>query len=150
MVRINTYIVLHNLIISIHHFITQINRDREISTTDDNYVRWTQWIFLQLFKVGLAKQSEVYVNWCPALGTVLANEEVINGLSERGNHPVIRQPLRQWILRITEFADELEAGLVNMQWPEGTLSAQKLWIGRSVGASIKFPIDNTAIGCISP
>jgi leucyl-tRNA synthetase len=101
-------------------------------------------------------QSEVSVNWCPALGTVLANEEVINGLSERGyslthsltvllthsfrNHPVIRQPLRQWILKITKYADKLESGLAAMQWPEGTLSAQKQWIGRSVGANIKFKL----------
>eukprot|EP01038_Epipyxis_sp_PR26KG_P009313 gene9313-12549_t len=114
---------------------------RELSTTDDNYVRWTQWIFLQLFKKGLAEQSEVSVNWCPALGTVLANEEIINGLSERGNHPVIRQPLRQWILKITQYADKLEEGLVDMKWPEGTLTAQQQWIGRSSGASIKFKLD---------
>lgn len=114
---------------------------RELSTTDDGYVRWTQWIFLQLFKKGLASQSEVSVNWCPALGTVLANEEVINGLSERGNHPVVRQPLRQWVLQITKYADKLEEGLQNMQWPEGTLVAQKAWIGKSKGANIKFKID---------
>eukprot|EP01033_Poteriospumella_lacustris_P004958 gene4958-3549_t len=113
---------------------------RELSTTDDHYVRWTQWIFLQLFKKGLAFQSEVSVNWCPALGTVLANEEVINGKSERGDHPVIRQPLRQWVLKITDYADKLEEGLKDMEWPEGTLSAQKQWIGRSEGASIKFSI----------
>ena len=119
---------------------------RELSTTDDDYVRWTQWIFLKLFKSNLASQSEVSVNWCPALGTVLANEEVIDGLSERGNHPVIRQPLRQWVLKITEYADKLEAGLSDMQWPEGTLSAQRQWIGRSVGASIKFKVDGSAGG----
>jgi leucyl-tRNA synthetase len=119
---------------------------RELSTTDDDYVRWTQWIFLKLFKANLANQSEVSVNWCPALGTVLANEEVIDGLSERGNHPVIRQPLRQWVLKITEYADKLEAGLSDMQWPEGTLSAQKQWIGRSVGASIKFKVHGSATG----
>ena len=95
--------------------------------------------------MNLATQSEVYVNWCPALGTVLANEEVVNGLSERGNHPVVRQPLRQWVLKITEYADELEEGLKDMKWPEGTLSAQKLWIGRSTGASIKFRVDSTDI-----
>ena len=122
-----------------------IYRDRELSTTDDNYVRWTQWIFLQLFQMNLASQSQVYINWCPALGTVLANEEVINGLSERGNYPVVRQPLRQWVLKITEYADELEEGLKDMKWPEGTLSAQKLWIGRSTGASIKFKVDSTDI-----
>lgn len=116
---------------------------RELSTTDDEYVRWTQWIFLQLFKAGLAEQSEVSVNWCPALGTVLSNEEVIDGLSERGNHPVIRQPLRQWVFKITKYADKLEAGLEGLQWPEGTLVAQRQWIGRSKGAAIKFKIEGT-------
>lgn len=116
---------------------------RELATTDQEYVRWTQWIFLQLFKKGLASQSEVSVNWCPALGTVLANEEVIDGLSERGSHPVTRLPLRQWVLKITEYADELEAGLREMDWPEGTLSAQRQWIGRSEGAIIRFPIPDT-------
>ena len=114
---------------------------RELATTDDEYVRWTQWIFLQLFKKGLAMQSEVTVNWCPELGTVLANEEIIDGKSERGGFPIKRQPLRQWILKITEYADKLEGGLVGMQWPEGTLTAQKQWIGRSVGASIEFGVD---------
>lgn len=114
---------------------------RELATTDLDYVKWTQWIFLQLFKRGLATQSEVSVNWCPALGTVLANEEVINGLSERGNHPVVRTPLRQWVLKITEYADELEQGLQGMNWPEGTLVAQKQWIGRSEGANILFPLE---------
>uniref|UniRef100_A0A7R9YFC1 leucine--tRNA ligase n=1 Tax=Pinguiococcus pyrenoidosus TaxID=172671 RepID=A0A7R9YFC1_9STRA len=114
--------------------------DREIATTDTDYVRWTQWIFLQLFNRGLARQEEALVNWCPALGTVLANEEVIDGLSERGSHPVVRLPLRQWILRITEYADKLEAGLAGLRWPEGTISAQTSWIGRSVGAKIEFPV----------
>eukprot|EP00597_Dinobryon_sp_UTEXLB2267_P004289 CAMPEP_0170069554 /NCGR_PEP_ID=MMETSP0019_2-20121128/8183_1 /TAXON_ID=98059 /ORGANISM="Dinobryon sp., Strain UTEXLB2267" /LENGTH=868 /DNA_ID=CAMNT_0010277623 /DNA_START=20 /DNA_END=2626 /DNA_ORIENTATION=- len=114
---------------------------RELSTTDEQYFKWTQWIFLQLFKSGLAAQSEVSVNWCPALGTVLANEEVINGLSERGNHPVVRQPLRQWVLKITHFADRLEQDLAGIEWPEGTLVAQKQWIGRSVGAAVQFTTD---------
>ena len=114
--------------------------NRELATTDDNYVRWTQWIFLQLFRHGLATQSEVAVNWCPALGTVLANEEIIDGLSERGSHPVVRQPLRQWILKITDYADKLEEGLQGLDWPEGTLTAQKQWIGRSTGASIRFEV----------
>ena len=116
---------------------------RELATTDDEYVRWTQWIFLQLFNKDLAMQSEVSVNWCPELGTVLANEEIIDGLSERGGFPVVRQPLRQWILKITEYADKLEEGLADMQWPEGTLSAQKQWIGRSVGASIEFEVEGS-------
>ena len=113
---------------------------RELSTTDEGYFKWTQWIFLQLYKSGLAAQSEVSVNWCPKLGTVLANEEVINGLSERGDFPVVRMPLRQWVLKITHYADKLEEDLSMIQWPEGTLSAQKQWIGRSEGASIKFAI----------
>ncbi|KAJ1434343.1 leucine--tRNA ligase [Ochromonadaceae sp. CCMP2298] len=111
---------------------------RELATTEDNYVKWTQWIFLQLFKNGLASQSGVSVNWCPALGTVLANEEIINGLSERGNHPVVRQPLRQWVLKITQYADQLEEGLEGLQWPDGTMTAQKQWIGKSIGAEIDF------------
>lgn len=117
-----------------------LNRNREISTTDPAYVKWTQWIFLQLFKEGLASQTDINVNWCPALGTVLANEEVINGLSERGDHPVEKLPLRQWALHIPKYAEELEHGLDSLEWPEGTLSAQKQWIGRSEGASITFPV----------
>lgn len=114
---------------------------REVATTDVDYVKWTQWIFLQLFKKGLAQQSEVSVNWCPALGTVLANEEVIDGLSERGSHPVKRLPLRQWVLKITDYADRLEAGLDGLEWPSGTLTAQRQWIGRSVGCKIDFAVD---------
>lgn len=115
--------------------------DREIATTDVDYVKWTQWIFLQLYSKGLAEQSEVSVNWCPALGTVLANEEVINGLSERGDHPVLRFPLRQWQLKITDYADRLEAGLEGLDWPSGTLTAQKQWIGKSEGCDIDFGVD---------
>jgi len=113
---------------------------RELATTDYEYVRWTQWIFLQLYKKGLAEQSSVSVNWCPALGTVLANEEIINGKSERGDHPVERLPLRQWVLKITNYAEELEKDLEGLQWPEGTMTAQKLWIGRSEGAKVVFPL----------
>jgi len=115
--------------------------DKEIATTDVEYVKWTQWIFLQLFTKGLAQQSSVSVNWCPALGTVLANEEVINGLSERGDHPVERLPLRQWVLKITDYADRLEAGLDGLDWPQGTLVAQQQWIGKSEGCSIDFGVD---------
>ena len=114
--------------------------DRELSTTDPDYVKWTQWIFLQLFDAGLAQQKEVPVNWCPALGTVLANEEVIDGLSERGDHPVVRAPLRQWVLKITEYADKLLAGLDGLDWPAGTLRSQREWIGRSEGTSVKFQV----------
>jgi leucyl-tRNA synthetase len=115
--------------------------EKEVATTDIDYVKWTQWIFLQLYKKGLASQSEVSVNWCPALGTVLANEEVINGLSERGDHPVVRLPLRQWVLKITEYADRLEQGLEGLDWPSGTMTAQEQWIGKSEGTEIDFKVD---------
>lgn len=114
---------------------------REIDTTDPRYVRWTQWIFLQLFKRGLAYQDKVSVNWCPALGTVLANEEVVDGKSERGNHPVIRTPLRQWMMRITAYADRLLDDLSLVDWPRGTLTMQREWIGRSEGALIRFDVE---------
>ncbi|KAJ7558132.1 hypothetical protein O6H91_04G025700 [Diphasiastrum complanatum] len=113
---------------------------REISTTEPDYYKWTQWIFLQLFKRGLAYQAEVPVNWCPALGTVLANEEVINGLSERGSHPVIRKPMKQWMLKITEYADRLLDDLEDLDWPESIKEMQRNWIGRSEGAELEFPI----------
>jgi leucyl-tRNA synthetase len=113
---------------------------REIDTTDPKYVRWTQWIFLRLFERGLAFQAEIPVNWCPALGTVLANEEVVDGKSERGGHPVVRQPLRQWQLRITAYADRLAADLDMLDWPESTTKKQIDWIGRSEGAEVDFPL----------
>ncbi len=114
---------------------------REINTTDPGYVRWTQWIFLQLFHRGLAYQDDkVTVNWCPALGTVLANEEVIDGRSERGNHPVERVKLRQWMMRITAYADRLLDDLAQLDWPRGTVTMQREWIGRSEGASIVFGV----------
>jgi len=115
---------------------------REIDTTEPGYVRWTQWIFLQLFRRGLAYQATAPVNWCPALGTVLANEEVVDGKSERGGHPVYRTPLRQWMLRITAYADRLAEDLALVDWPEGTLTAQRRWIGRSEGAEIVFGVDD--------
>ena len=117
--------------------------DREINTTDPKYFRWTQWIFLQLYKKGLAYVDEVPVNWCPALGTVLANEEVIDGRSERGNHPVIRKPMRQWVLKITEYAERLLKDLDTLDWPEGIKEMQRNWIGRSEGAEVTFQIDGT-------
>jgi leucyl-tRNA synthetase len=110
---------------------------REIDTTDPGYVKWTQWIFLQLFKAGLAYQAKIPVNWCAALGTVLANEEVVDGKSERGHHPVERLPLRQWMLRITQYADRLDADLAGLDWPDSR-EKQHQWIGRSVGAEIDF------------
>ncbi len=150
--------------------------DREVDTTDPNYVKWTQWIFLQIYdtwydhdlkkgrriselpipeevqKQGfeavriyqdqhrLAYQAEVPVNWCPALGTVLANEEIIDGKSERGNHEVIRLPLRQWLLRITAYADRLLDDLDQLDWTESIKQLQRNWIGKSVGAEIAFPV----------
>jgi len=114
--------------------------DREINTTDPKYYKWTQWIFLQLYKRGLAYQGEVPVNWCPKLGTVLANEEVIDGKSERGGHPVIRKPMRQWVLRITKYADSLLAGLDDVDWPESVKNLQRNWIGRSEGSNVVFEI----------
>jgi len=112
---------------------------REVDTTEAGYVRWTQWIFLQLFKKGLAFQSEVPVNWCPALGTVLANEEVVDGKSEIGGHPIERLPLRQWMLRITAYADRLDEDLATLDWPE-TKGKQHDWIGRSEGAEVDFEV----------
>ena len=118
--------------------------DREVNTTDPKYYKWTQWIFEQLYKKGLAYVAEVPVNWCPALGTVLANEEVIDGRSERGNHPVIRMPMRQWMLRITEYAEQLLAGLDDLDWPEGVKEMQRNWIGKSTGALVDFKATGTA------
>jgi leucyl-tRNA synthetase len=113
---------------------------REIDTTDPGYVRWTQWIFARLFERGLAYEAEVPVNWCPALGTVLANEEVIDGKSERGGHPVVRLPMKQWMLRITAYADRLLADLDGLDWPEPIKKMQRDWIGRSEGAHVRFPV----------
>ncbi|KAA9012703.1 leucine--tRNA ligase [Niallia endozanthoxylica] len=115
--------------------------DREINTTDPNYYKWTQWIFLKLYEKGLAYIDEVPVNWCPALGTVLANEEVIDGKSERGGHPVERRPMKQWNLRITAYADRLLEDLEELDWPESIKDMQRNWIGRSEGAEVNFQID---------
>lgn len=117
--------------------------DREISTTDPNYYKWTQWIFTKLYEKGLAYIDEVPVNWCPALGTVLANEEVIDGKSERGGHPVIRKPMKQWMLKITAYADRLLEDLEELDWPESVKEMQRNWIGRSEGAEITFTVDGT-------
>jgi leucyl-tRNA synthetase len=119
--------------------------DREVDTTDPGYVRWTQWIFLQLYHRGLAfQQSDMPVNWCPGLGTVLANDEVTSeGKSEVGGFPVEKLRIRQWSLRITQYADQLLAGLEKLDWPE-TKGKQIDWIGRSEGALVDFPIDGRA------
>ena len=113
---------------------------REIDTTDPGYVRWTQWIFRKLYERDLAYLAEVPVNWCPALGTVLANEEVIDGKSERGGHPVVRVPMRQWMLRITAYADRLVDDLDEVDWPEAIKKMQREWVGRSEGARIFFDV----------
>ena len=148
--------------------------DREVNTTDPNYYKWTQWIFLNLFNSWfdekqqkarpikelpmpaglsdaekrkyiddhrLAYEAQMPVNWCPALGTVLANEEVVGGVSERGGHPVIRKPLRQWLLRITEYAERLLGDLVEVDWPEPIKEMQRNWIGKSIGAEVDFKVD---------
>jgi len=115
--------------------------DREINTTDPSYFKWTQWIFLQLYKKGLAYESHAAVNWCPALGTVLANEEVIDGRSEVGDHPVEKKPMRQWVLKITEYAERLLEDLEGLDWPESIKDQQRQWIGKSHGADLSFAVD---------
>ncbi len=140
-----------NTVNNIKHFREQIKKlgfaidwEREINTTDPNYYRWTQWIFLQLFKHGLAYVDDRPVWWCDELKSVLANEEVINGRSERGNYPVERRNIRQWVLRITKYADKLLEGLGNIDWPDSTKRQQISWIGKSEGANIIFGIKGRA------
>ena len=113
---------------------------REINTTDSEYVKWTQWIFIQLYKKGLAYEAEVPVNWCPELKAVLANEEVVDGKSDIGGHPVLRVPMRQWMLKITKYAESLLQGLDTLDWPHSVKELQKNWIGRSEGAKIYFEL----------
>ncbi|MED1600187.1 leucine--tRNA ligase [Alkalihalophilus marmarensis] len=115
--------------------------DREVNTIDPDYYKWTQWIFLKLYEKGLAYIDEVAVNWCPALGTVLANEEVIDGKSERGGHPVERRPMKQWMLKITAYADRLLEDLDELDWSESIKDMQRNWIGRSEGAEVTFKVD---------
>src|SRR5699024_1367136 len=114
-----------------------------INTTDPHYYKWTQWIFSELYKRGLAYEQEVAVNWCPALGTVLANEEVIDGKSERGGHPVFRKPMKQWMLKITAYAERLLEDLELVDWPESIKDMQRNWIGKSVGANVVFSVQDT-------
>lgn len=116
---------------------------REVRTTHESYYKWTQWIFLKLWEKGLAYQDDKPVNWCPALGTVLANEEVIDGLSERGGHPVERRQMKQWVLRITAYADRLLEDLEGLDWPENVKEMQRNWIGKSVGAELVFNAERT-------
>lgn len=136
--------------INIDNFIRQLKRcgfsydwDRVIKTSDPKYYKFTQWIFIQLFKKDLAYYGERPVNWCPALGTVLANEEVIDGKSERGGYPVVRIPMKQWVLKITAYGDKLLAGLDDLDWPSSTIQMQRNWIGKSQGAEVDFKIENT-------
>ena len=117
--------------------------DREIDTTDSNYYKWTQWIFTKLFEKGLAYEAEIAVNWCPELGTVLANEEVIEGKSERGSYPVIKKPMRQWVLKITAYAERLLEDLDILDWSEAIKEMQRNWIGKSVGADVDFSLENS-------
>lgn len=117
-----------------------IDWSREISTTDPEYYKWTQWIFTKLYEKGLAYEDEINVNWCEALGTVLANEEVIDGKSERGGHEVVRRPMKQWVLRITAYADRLLEDLDDLDWPESIKDMQRNWIGRSEGAEVTFKV----------
>ena len=118
---------------------------REVDTTAPEFVRWTQWIFSKLFEKDLAYLAEVPVNWCPALGTVLSNEEVIDGKSEIGSHPVMRVPMRQWMLRITKYADRLIEDLDGLDWPEPIKKMQRDWIGRSEGAEVRFPLVSKSV-----
>jgi leucyl-tRNA synthetase len=120
--------------------------DREIDTTDPKYFRWTQWIFLQLFRRGLAYVDERPVWWCPEMRTVLANEEIVDGKSEVGGFPVERRNLRQWVLRITAYADRLLSGLEGVDWPDSTKRMQAAWIGRSEGAEITFGLERPSLG----
>ena len=115
---------------------------REINTTDPGYVKWTQWIFIQLYNKGLAYEAEVPVNWCPELKAVLANEEVIDGKSDIGGHPVLRVPMRQWMLRITNYAESLLSGLDDVDWPHSIKELQRNWIGRSEGVKVLFELSS--------
>jgi len=136
---------------NIQNFKRQINQlgfsydwSREINTTDPEYYKWTQWIFLQLYNQGLAYQEEVAVNWCPELRAVLANEEVVDGKSDIGGHPVYRTPMKQWVLKITKYAESLLNGLEDLDWPENIKELQKNWIGKSEGVEINFSIKNSS------
>ena len=134
---------------NINNFKRQINSlgfsydwDREVQTTDPKFYKWTQWIFEQMYKKGLAYEAEVPVNWSPDLVTVVANEEVIDGKTERGGFPVVRKPMRQWMLKITAYADRLLDDLDDIDWPESIKEMQRNWIGRSIGAHINFEVAN--------
>ncbi len=135
---------------NIDHFRDQIQAfgfsydwDREIRTCDPDYYKWTQWIFMKMYEAGLAYEAYMPVNWCPELRAVLANEEVIDGKSERGGYPVIRKPMRQWVMKITAYAEKLLKDLDTVDWPSSTKEMQKNWIGKSTGANVVFKVDGT-------
>ena len=144
---------------NIANFKKQLNKlgfsydwDREVTTSDPNYYKWTQWVFEQMYKKGLAYEAEVPVNWSPDLGTVVANEEIVDGKTERGGYPVYRRNMRQWMLKMTAYADRLLEDLDDLDWPEAIKEQQRNWIGRSVGAAINFPVsgdENTKIEVFS-
>lgn len=117
--------------------------DRELSTSDPKFYKWTQWIFKRLFEDGLAKKVDMPVNWCEELGTVLANDEVIDGKSERGGYPVVRKNMSQWVINITKYADRLLEGLNEIDWPESTKDIQRYWIGKSIGAEVIFKVKDS-------
>ena len=118
--------------------------DREVNTTDPHYYKWTQWIFTKLYENGLAYEAEVSVNWVEELGTAIANEEVLpDGTSERGGYPVVRKPMRQWMLKITAYAERLLNDLEELDWPESIKDMQRNWIGKSTGANVTFKIKDS-------
>lgn len=135
---------------NIKHFIEQLKMlglsydwDQTVSTCDPSYYKWTQWIFKRLYKSGLARYVETPVNWCEELGTVLANDEIIDGKSERGGYPVVRKNMKQWVIDINKYAERLLEGLDELDWPEASKTAQRNWIGKSVGAKVDFKVDGS-------
>ena len=117
--------------------------DREVSTHDPKFYKWTQWIFKKLYEDGLAKYIDMPVNWCEELGTVLANDEIVDGKSERGGYPVVRKNMKQWVIDIPKYAEKLLSGLDEIDWPESTKEMQRNWIGKSIGAQVKFKVEGT-------
>lgn len=138
---ITTEKAIHSYRNTLQNFGFSFDWSREISTCDSKYYKWTQFIFTKLWEKGLAYQKEVPVNWCPELRTVLANEEVVDGKSERGGHPVIRMPMKQWMLKITDYAERLLQDLEKIDWPDRTKEGQKNWIGKSEGALVTFQVN---------
>ncbi len=137
-----THQAIQNFRLQLKSFGYSFDWSREVNTCSPKYYRWTQFLFLKFFKAQLAYRKKTPVNWCPALKTILANEEVIDGKSERGGHPVVKKPVRQWMLAITKYAERLLESLKHLNWPERTIEGQKNWIGKSEGAKILFPVKN--------